>query len=73
MERGLCLKRQAYQAIKMLALLTKMYSLYNENHQSLIKGQNSLWLSSATHKEVYNATEQQNHASEEAASQRILI
>lgn len=72
MERGLCLKRQAYQAIKMLALLTKMYSLYNENHQSLIKGQNSLWLSSATHK-VYNATEQQNHASEEAASQRILI
>lgn len=73
MERGLCLKRQAYQAIKMLALLTKMYSLYNENHQSLIKGQNSLWLSSATHKEVYNTTEQQNHASEEAASQRILI
>lgn len=56
-----------------LALLTKMYPLYSENHQSLIKGQNSLWLSSAIQKEVYGVTEQQNHASEEAASQRILI
>lgn len=56
-----------------LALLTKMYSLYSENHQSLIKGQNSLWFSSAIQKEVYGVSEQQNHASEEAASQRILI
>lgn len=48
-------------------------NVYSENHQSLIKGQNSLWFSSAIQKEVYGVTEQQNHASEEAASQRILI